>query len=169
METAGQIVIQRTVNREVIQIRNIWYGIKNLINWFSTIWNDKNWDSHFIFVILRYKLYLTEQFIRKYGCHVHNERDADEIKVCINLLDRIIKDEYHENVFKDHYKKWGEPKMEFEGNVLNITHPKAITDKDKKQERKEFRRIMDKPEQMKKQDIDYLFKLMARNIQGWWD
>jgi hypothetical protein len=31
-------------------------GVKNLIYWFPIIWKDRNWDSHYIFEIMKHKL-----------------------------------------------------------------------------------------------------------------
>jgi len=156
--------------------REILYGIKNLIIWFPIIWKDRNWDHYFIFLILRHKLHLTEQLIRNHGHHVNNIQDADKIKKCVLLLDRIIKDDYHENVFIHHDKKWGETELLFtdstdypDCSVLNITRENIKTKEDKQKEREEFRRLMKKPGLLKDQDIELLFKLMRKHILSWWD
>jgi len=117
-----------------------------------------------------------EDLIRNRGQHLYREKDADKIKLCINLLNRLIKDEYHEMVFKDHDKKWGESHFNFiplndgsECSQLEITYDNAITDKEKNQQSKEFRKLSPKVEEQKKQDIDFLFDYMKKHIQGWWD
>jgi hypothetical protein len=158
-----------------------WYydvknGVPNLIKWFPVIWKNRDWDHSFIWLILHKKLTLMEYCIRNYGHHVYNKRDADQIKLCINLLDRLIKDDYHDNVFKYHDQKWGQLHLRFidikdnpEISRVNITRPKIITIEDKKQERKEFRRLSEKVEKQRKQDIYFLFDYMKKHIQGWWD
>ena len=122
-----------------------------------------------------------EQFIRHNGIHVNHVQDADKIKKCVLVLERIMKDEYHENVFKYHDKKWGETKLnwkEVDGKefgykkdvvALDITRENAISKDQKEKERKEFRRLSPKVEQQRKQDIDFLFDYMKKHIQGWWD
>lgn len=150
-------------------LRKIKYGIENLIIWFPIIWKDRPWDHYFIYCVLRRKLHLTEQYIRKYGLHVKNIEDADKIKKCVLLLDRLIKDEYHDHVFKNHYKKWGEPNYNFEGNRFNIDHPNVKTARDKELHSKEFRRLIEEEDKHKNQDLDLLFKLMRKHIQTWWD
>ena len=32
-------------------------GVKNIIYWFPIIWKDRNWDSHYIFEIIKHKLF----------------------------------------------------------------------------------------------------------------
>jgi hypothetical protein len=122
-----------------------------------------------------------EKSIRLHGHHVYHLRDAKQIKLAINLLDRLMKDDYHENVFKYHDEKWGDTHFnwkELDGeefgykekvSALDITRDNVKTDKDKEQERKEFRRLSPKVEEQRKQDIDFLFDYMKKHIQGWWD
>ena len=113
---------------------------------------------------------------RKHGHHVKHIEDADKIKKCVILLDRLIEDEYHENVFKNHYKKWGEPKMTFRDSteypdcsVLDIKYPKVKTKEDDKLETKQFRLKSNMVEAMREQDLELLFTLMRKHIQSWWD
>lgn len=151
-------------------------GIKNLITWFPVVWKDRQWDHQFIYVVLRHKLHLAEQYIRHHGIHVNNIRDANQIKMCINLLDRLIKDEYHEIAFKRHEEKWGLPK--FIWNDANsdekmyeliIKYPNVKTDKDKKSQNKDFGFASSRETELREQDLDLLFGYMRKHIQGWWE
>jgi len=74
--------------------RNIWDGLENFYLWFYIIWCDRNWDHHYIFIVLRHKLRLTEKLLREHGHGVDSEKDADNIKKCVLALDRLIEDEY---------------------------------------------------------------------------
>jgi hypothetical protein len=160
------------------KIRDIWHdfknGIKSLIIWFPAIWKDRQWDHMYIYQILRKKLHLTEQLIRNHGIHVNNLRDADKIKVCVNLLDRLIIDDY--TAYKRHDEKWGESTFNFvdlndssRRSQLLIEYPNVITPKDKEQEVKDFRRASTHEVMLRDQDLDLLFKLMRKHIQSWWD
>ena len=155
--------------------RNIKYGLENLIMWFPVIWKDRNWDHTFIYEILKHKLDLTQKHLRKYGHHVDAEKDADRIKVCVNLLNRLIKDDYHENAFKKHHEKWGEPEFNWtdlqgsELSQLQINYKNVKTDQDKANQEKEYRKCIEREEFLKNQDLDLLFKIMRKHIQGWWD
>lgn len=156
--------------------RQVRYGIKNLIEWFPVIWNDRHWDHYFIYQILRHKLHLTEQLIRHHGHHVNHIEDAEKIKICVRLLDRLIKDDYHDNVYKHHDEKWGESELVFtdstdypDCSVVDIKYPNVKTKKDKEQEKKEFRLLINKVQELKDQDIELLFKIMRKHIQSWWD
>jgi len=152
------------------------YGIKNLIRWFPVIWKDRNWDHYFIYVTLRHKLHLTEQHIRNHNCHTTAQQDADNIKTCVLLLDRLIADEYHTMAFKKVDEKWGDlvlsssPCEDRPGlHSVNITRPNIKTPEDEKQERKEFKNACEHERYLKQQDKELLFKLMNKYIEGWWD
>ncbi len=156
--------------------RNIKYGVINLWVWFPIIWKDRQWDHQFIYEIFKHKLHLTEQLIRHNGHHLFHLRDADRIKLCVNLLDRLMNDEYYEMAFKDHDKKWGESDFNWNDSTshpgcseLKITRPNVTTDEDKKNERKSFRRSSKHEVNLREQDLDLLFKTMRKHIQSWWD
>jgi len=152
------------------------YGIENLINWFPVVWKDRNWDHYFIYVILRKKLQLMEHQIRTFGHHTRNIEDADNIKICVNLLTRLIEDDYHEMAFKKHDEKWGDIELktkplEDNPDLYSVDfHRDGIkTEKDKEQERKEFQRACKHEANLREQDLDMLFKNMRKYIQTWWD
>jgi len=155
--------------------RKIKHGIKNLIIWFPVIWKDRWWDHWFIYSMLNKKLSLMEKSLRKYGHHTNAERDAHKIKVCAILFKRLMDDNYFENASRRHDEKWGEAKLSFleiensELLTLEINHDKVITEKDKEQERKDFKRVCKHQDNMNKQDINMVFDLMKKHIQGWWD
>ena len=151
-------------------------GIRNLIVWFPVIWQDRWWDYYFFYRILRHKLFLMEKSFRKHGCSVTSPQEADNMKLCVLLLDRLLKDEYHEMTMKKHDEKWGEAELNcdpLEKNPdlyeLRITHKNVKTEKDQEEERKMFKNAIEHEEYLKGQDLDLLFKTMRKYIQGWWD
>lgn len=75
-------------------IRDLKERIVNLIGWIPTIWKDKQYDNIFIFEILKKKLELTEKYTRNNGHLERSVYDANRMKLCIKLLDRIINGYY---------------------------------------------------------------------------
>lgn len=154
------------------------YGFKNLIRWFKIIWNDRNWDYCFIYIILHKKLDLMEKHIRKHSNHTTSKKDADKIKKCVLVLDRLIKDEYFDMAFIEHNKKWGNSRMVTKDVIIegesklqcyDVIYPNVKTEDDKKQQLKDFKRSIERENALKQQDIEFLFEVMKRNIQTWWD
>ncbi len=84
-------------------------GIRNLVIWFPVIWFDRWWDHSFLYSILRFKLSLMEKGFRTYGISTRSEQDADNIKKCKLLLDRLTNDAYIDYEGK---RGW-EPKVRF--------------------------------------------------------
>ena len=149
-------------------IRDTKQGIKNLAKWFSIIWQDRDWDQSYLYEIIKFKLEQMESYHREHGITLNAYKYADQMRVCVNLLDRLIKDDYAENAFKHHDKKWGDGRLTFNPK-FSVEREKAITDKEKAQERKEWNRLYEHSDNLHKQDLDMLFTNMRKHIEGWWD
>lgn len=172
--------IYYTIKRYIINTKDFFHydisrGIRNLVRWFPIIWKDRNYDQYFIYVLLHKKLSLTEKCLRN-GYHLYAEKTADQIKLCVLLLDRLIKDEYHLHAHKRHDEKWGGPELQFYDledqpgySGIDISHKNVKTKKDEELERKDFKRACNHQEQLIEQDLDMLFKTMRKHIRGWWD
>ena len=149
--------------------RDIKNGVRNLFLWFPIIWNDRWWDHYYLYTILRFKLGLMEEAFREDGHYVGAEKDADNMKDCCTVLDRLIADEYIEEAYKEYEKKWGridmkvgsDGKLDFRSNVK--------TDEDKFIAHKEFLDCCKVEYQLEDNDIKELFKIIARNVRKWWD
>jgi len=150
-------------------------GIKNLIEWFPIIWKDRWWDHWFIYAVLHRKLSLMEHNFRHHGVSANRKHDADKIKLCVLLLERLRDDNYFEMAYKQHHEKWGEPEFDWIDTddpdlvELKIKHDNVITEEDKKQERKEFKTATEHENYLRQQDLEMLFGLMRKHIQCWWD
>ncbi len=155
-------------------LKNFIGSIKNLITWFPIIWQDQQWDWTYIIILLRKKLIRMEHFFRKHGYHLHANKDADKMKKCILLIDRILKDEYHETAFKKHDEKWGEPEFSYckekDGlENVELRHKNIKTKEDKEKHHKEVTACMKCEDTLKKQDLYMLFDILKKNIDSWWD
>ena len=72
-----------------------WYKrIKNIIRWIPVLWKDKDWDYWHIFEILKTKLKFQSEYFHKYGYHVSSEREAQKMKLCARLIDKIQNEYY---------------------------------------------------------------------------
>ena len=135
-------------------IRSIKTSIKNLITWFPVIWKDRQWDHVFLLDILHKKLSLMEKFFREKGHHVGAEKDADNIKLAILLLDRIRKDDYIKSAFKPYEDKYGEISFKSFSSL---------------KEKELFNRCSEHETYLKNQDLDMLFSHLRKHILEWWD
>ena len=135
------------------KIKNWYYdviqGIPNLIRWFPVVWKDRDWDHVYIYDVLRFKLKNTEKCIRN-GLHVDADKEANRIKTCVNLLDRLRNDVYQDMIYRD----WD--------NNIDMNNRT-------KEESADFRRRYQHEDYMIEQDIDMLFNIMKKHMQKWWD
>jgi len=151
------------------------YGVENLWRWFPLIWNDRNWDWHYWLVMNHKKLKSMEYDIRHNSNHLHCERDADNIQLAVLALERLMADDYHENAFINHNKKWGKLKTSWgepDGSKCRqwlSSRDGAVTEKEKEQESKDSRRLYKHEQYMQQQDIDFACKIIAKYLFHWWD
>ena len=135
------------------------YGLTNLSLWFKIIWQDRHWDFIFIYMILRHKLILTRRHLMENHNYKGFERDAHKIKICVLLLDRLIKDDY----FAD--KIDNQNSTEWLHEDLYLLH----TPEENGRRGRLFKRAVKHEELLKNQDLDLLFKLLRKHVQKWWD
>lgn len=68
----------------------------NLFRWLPIIWRDEQWDHYFIYEVLKHKLIIMSNAIRKNGNHTLAEYDADRMMWAVKLIDKV-QNEYYLN------------------------------------------------------------------------
>lgn len=118
-------------------------GIKNVVRWAPVIWDDQDYDWDALASIMEYKL-------RRMSLHFkHNkyvtgaDRVERETLMCAELLHRLRDDSYY---FDSAQKTMGRD-TQFNGRHLWVK----------------------RHDQLRKQDSEYLFKLINRKMRTWWD
>ena len=76
------------------RIRNFLTSCNNLIKWFPTIWNDRDWDGHYIRKILQKKIEFQRKELVNANRHTRIESDNRDMTLALNLLERV-KEEYY--------------------------------------------------------------------------
>ncbi len=69
-------------------------GVKNLWYWFPIIWKDRNWDSHYIFEIMKHKLSAQANYIGTNDRHTRAQQDARRMRLCIKLMSKVQEEDY---------------------------------------------------------------------------
>jgi hypothetical protein len=85
-------------------------GIKNIIYWIPIIWKDRDYDSHYIFEVLKHKLKSQAKYIGDRDFHERAQTDARNIRICVSLIEKIQDETYRMEYFN--YAKersWFEP------------------------------------------------------------
>jgi hypothetical protein len=88
------------------RIRYIYRKFKNLYRWFPVIWNDQDYDKHYIFDILKFKLKNQAKYIGDNDRHTRAALDAKRMRICVDLIDKVS-DEYYSGEYMDYHEtKW---------------------------------------------------------------
>ena len=152
-------------------MRNIWYGIQNIIAGFPIIWKDRDWDSWYIYKILGFKLRRMEKLFRKYGHAMESEAIADQIKEVSDALGRLIEDDYCSEMHNAICERWGE--LEFvdsdKKGYSTIKAAKVNTEEDEIEYTADIRACMKAEEEAINNDLSLVFDTMRDNIRSWWD
>jgi hypothetical protein len=167
-------------------------GIKNLWRWFPVIWKDRDWDDHYIFEVLKFKVKNQAKYIGDRDIHTRAKRDAEIMNLCVSLMDKVQHEFYSSEYMDYHESKYnwldvedrpGSKQLEIEQISENydeyfakhklavkrvINNPKyqifKLTEDDYKQ-----RLAMNVSHYNHKRARKILFELMEKNIEGWWD
>jgi len=176
--------------------RNFVDSVKNLIAWFPIIWKDRDWDDHYIFEVLKFKIKRQAKYIGSRNIHTNAKRD-EEIMNLVAILIQLEQDETYNMEYMDYHKTKnyfvktddefaGEETYEWKSSELTENfdeffnkyprqYKKAVSG-----ELKRFTRYDDetKNKQIYAMEIAHenqerchrlLFKILANNIRKWWD
>jgi hypothetical protein len=164
------------------KVKQFFKRIYNLYRWFPIIWNDQDWDDHYIFEILKFKLKNQAEYIGYHDRHMSAKRDAEIMMLCVRLMDKV-QHEYYGREYQGYYKS----DMRF---IPSESHPGSyemeieILEENFDDYFKKYPLIyrMVPNLQAPKEEIAYhiakineerahklLFKLLEQNIRRWWD
>ncbi len=143
-------------------------GLKNLLYYFDTIWNDRWYDYSFLLNMLERKLKNMESNWKK-SIYVGMEKDYKDIKKARKLLKLLIKDEFYDKYDEQLDKEYGELRAEHRTTDGGMVSTEFFRDKemDKEYEIKvdESRAASEKD---KKKVKNKFFKLLKK-YEKWWD
>jgi len=173
-------------------IRNMYRSIKNLIRWFPVICKDRDWDDHFIWEILKTKLKHQSQYIGNRDIHTQAKYDSERMMWCVRLIEKI-QDEFYSSEYMDYHESnynWLDIEDKPDYKQLDIEEISENYDDYFAKHKAAVRKVLSNKELQiyKLNDGDYkqrlamnlghynekraqdlLFKLLNRDIRGWWD
>jgi hypothetical protein len=62
---------------------------KRFFVWFPILWKDEDWDSAYLFEIMRFKISRIRKEVEKNKRHIGYEKDVRDMKVAEELLNRM--------------------------------------------------------------------------------
>ncbi|GAB7023856.1 hypothetical protein [Salidesulfovibrio brasiliensis] len=160
--------------------RAIKFGIRNLIQWFPVIWQDRHYTSSGLFSVMHRKLSLMRNELQRNPYYVGAKRDQHLMRVCEVLIERYLAEAYGAPCHERHRQKWGESRSFFEPGYDNETGeftpdfcrwitdwPNTHTPEQREQATEEMLACLKHEQMLAEQDIAYLFKLLGRHYRRW--
>jgi hypothetical protein len=170
------------------RVKQFFRSIRNLIRWFPIIWKDRDWDDHFIFEILKFKLKNQAEYIGYHDRHTSAKRDAEKMMLCVRLIEKV-QDEYYGCEYMDYHEanfkfidSESHPGM-YEVDMIEISehfddyfkkYPriyKQVVKADKllfkKNDKKGIAINISHINEERAHKL--LFKILEQNIKRWWD
>jgi hypothetical protein len=85
------------------KIKRFFRRVYNLYRWLPIIWKDQDWDDHYIWEVLKFKLKNQAEYIKTKGHHVDNERDAQRMMTCVRLIEKL-QIGYYEHEYTEYHE-----------------------------------------------------------------
>jgi hypothetical protein len=150
--------------------------LKKLYGWqVNVFWQDYDFDSHSIFIILEYKLKRIEKALI-HGHAYQEPKDMKALKLAIKLAGRLREDKYEERGYDRIDAKWGESKHWFEpcndgsGNsTMHSSRSKVNTPEEKEQEMAYRRKQYELSDARRQKENRWLYAIMLKYMRSWWD
>ena len=167
-------------------VKDIIHGVSNIIKWAPIIYKDRNWDDHYIFEMLKFKLIQQRKELVNANRHTGIEDTNRYITICLNLIEHIQYETYGvEYLDYVREKTWFEPNendtftykseiiMEnFSGYFLkyqNQTRRLLKKDPELKLPENKQRLALKLSDLNQRRCQTLLFKILNEKINCWWD
>lgn len=169
------------------RLREFVQSVKNLIRWFPIIWKDRDWDTDFIWNILKFKLENQAKYIGTRGIHISAERDAEIMMLCTRLIEKI-RSEYYQSEYQNYNESeiMFSPSNEEGYSEINVVEKSENYDEYFKKYPRIYKQVIESNKNRfhtnRKVGIalniahinhdrarKLLFTLLERNIERWWD
>jgi hypothetical protein len=169
------------------KIKSFFKRLKNLYRWFPIIWKDQDWDDHYIFEILKFKLKNQAEYIGYHDRHMSAKRDAEIMMLCVRLIDKV-QNEYYETEYQDYHDseiKFTDSESYPGMYELDIIEKSEHFDDYFKKYPLIYKQVMNNKTLFHKTTKNgiainiahinhdrarkLLFKILEQHIEGWWD
>ena len=151
-----------------MKIKHLIRGFKNLVKWFKVIWNDRDFDSYYLYLILEKKLKSIEETFSD----VHQIHQIDEsrlhilryVKIARILINRLMVDDFNTDeerailakIELDFFESADDSQL-MEIKTLNSPPIEVL------------RQIIKNEQQRKNKTRRLFFLILEKRLERWWD
>lgn len=163
--------------------------IKNLWRWFPIIWYDKDYDDHFIFEVLKFKIKNTADYTEQRQWFVGYEHEVARMRLCVKLIE-CVQEEWYGMEYFDHYKtkfnfvptedkdKNGDPYYTIHSEIIEdnldsyfkkypLTYKRVIAKLGSNSDRSQIALYIGKENHERAKRL--LFNILNKHIENWWE
>ena len=141
-------------------------NISRLIYWIPKIWRDRDWDSAYLYEMMRYKLIRMRDEIQNSASHTSWERDVQNMTVAIELLNRLDNTGYN-----DYYSDMHNVKLYYCLDCT-VTAEKEFFDfigKRCTECSNKWKSAYLVSQKHENADFSYLWEIMRKHSRQWWN
>jgi hypothetical protein len=169
-------------------IKQFFKRIYNLIRWAPIIWKDQDWDDHYIFEILKFKLKNQAKYIGDKDRHMSAKRDAEIMMLCVRLIEKV-QSEYYGTEYQDYHEAESifTPSGKYLGSYeWDLSQTSEHFDDYFKKYSRIYKQVINTKKNLFKTETKagialniahineerahkLLFKILEQNIRRWWD
>jgi hypothetical protein len=160
--------------RNLLQrIENLFFAIYRIGYWLPVIWKDRWWDSSFLLRIMEVKLRYDADRYKRMGTHVGNDRRVRQIRTAAILCKRLDEQDYTTPWDKEFEQAgnnlWNymENHTETMGSNLIVHTSRGYIESKRLSDASRW--AIRREDDMRKQDLEYLCKLLQKHLFKWWD
>jgi hypothetical protein len=142
--------------------------IKKSIEYAKFLRGDYDFDYSSMLKLLKYKIERMRKTIRNNNYVLKAEEICAQMEHAESLLQQLIDDDFGDEEYKAHNKKWGVDFFPKDSTKWKVCH-NVKTPSDEAQMRQEFRDIMKKQDDLRKECEQQFFNHLAKYYRWWWD
>lgn len=149
------------------EIRFIRRRFQNVRYFLPIIWQDYWFDSHYLYTLMRAKLIQMEYKFRTSGMTLESKKCADEMKLVIDDLTRVINEDIATEEYDIYYNKYPKNKIRFGKHWLrNLNRHNNLKSEE---ESLYFREMLDRIHNRQEELRLKVFTTIAIQSPNWWD
>ena len=171
--------IPEWLDRVAFKIRRFFRAVWRASAYAKFGWNNHDWDNSYLLDLLHFKLQRMHKYLKAETYAKQDKPSIQSLRLAARLAKKLT-DELYSHFLDQHDKKWGPLNMELTpaehveglpggGSVCNFSRPNVTSKKKEAQERREFKKAVKMDEQIRARDARWLFSIMEKYYQYWWD
>lgn len=167
------------LNRGLFAVRRFFRQVSRAAAYAKFGWGNHDFDNSYLLDALHFKLQRMHTYLKVETYAKQDKHSLQSLRLAARLAEKLTNEDY--NHFLDqHDKKWGPLDMKLipaehveglpgGGSVCEFSRPNVTSKRKEAQERREFKQAVKMDEQIRARDARWLFSIMEKYYQYWWD